>query len=483
MSPPMPTTLFTLAHCDCMVMLFPGTGIAEALHCFTSRPYVLKALNTIYPNNQASALYFVSLTLAADVLCIALIVATGAKHYKQFAADILHQRLVDRRHAITCAFHAVAIAPVPAENSNDSADAEDGEGVQEGQSTLERDADKRHSHTRSPHSRTEASPQVIDAEWRVSREQWLRLCEKLGGKYATPPHTASFIFDMAVTADPRQLRSQAEEDGYDDGDGGSAKPRTEFLHSVDKYLFFRCCALLAARIVVQVESPVSGAAEQVLRKSLSGPEGRSSAMGVAQRLSSALHGPGRKSGTSGPAGAGVLTIFSPAAESTTGRKSASSGTAASHDTQIGAETEDPQSAGDNEGDEDGDQYDYEVTMVSVNAQLDERTERTANVRVLRVSERASTSAASYATRQSTVNSHPAGGSNSRLSSRLREHVFYQMQPVRDLCVKVAGATVTVTLFSRDHTVNLFYATNIFLIFLLVSALQAYPAYMLLAVLC
>ena len=76
--------------CNCSVLV--GEGIAEALHCFTSRPYVLKSLDTIYSENQASALYYVSLTLAADVLCIALIVATGAKHYKQFAGNILHNR-------------------------------------------------------------------------------------------------------------------------------------------------------------------------------------------------------------------------------------------------------------------------------------------------------------------------------------------------------------------------------------------------------
>jgi hypothetical protein len=465
------------------VLFHSGIGIAEALHCFTSRPYVLKSLSTIYANNQASTLYFVTLTLAADILCIALIVATGAKHYKQFAANILHNRLVDRRHAVTCAFHAIAVPPdsgntsVDGSCANDTAADKHDAGDSTAHSSLDSADPSRSSVSRSDlRSSPGSTPEAIDSSWRVSRQRWMQLCARMGGKYVTTPHTANFIFDMAVNADPRQSAqggsvrpshsSDLPGEGY--SGGSEAGGPSEYLHSVDKYLFFRCCALLAARIVVQMESAVHADAAD---SSVSGSNhDRSSTLELTQRVSTMYgSGEGRKSITSRAAGGGMMTVFSPAV-GVDQRGSISYGRRSQGGPQKADEN--PDTWQDSDTGPDGlAEPQYDVTMVSVNAQLNEQSERLSQVLVLRVSERVSTGTALTGKHSSATT---AGNQKQRsLFSRLEreaEQLAELLRPAQELCVRITGATATVRLFSRDHTINLFYATNIFLIALLVSAL-------------
>jgi hypothetical protein len=477
------------SHCVLLnrcVLFHSGIGIAEALHCFTSRPYVLKSLSTIYANNQASTLYFVTLTLAADILCIALIVATGAKHYKQFAANILHNRLVDRRHAVTCAFHAIAVPPDTGNTSVDGSCANDtaadmhAAGDSTAHSSLDSADPSRSSVSRSDlRSSPGSTPEAIDSSWRVSRQRWMQLCAGMGGKYVTTPHTANFIFDMAVNADPRQSAqggsarpshsSDLPGEGY--SGGSEAGGPSEYLHSVDKYLFFRCCALLAARIVVQMESAVHADAAD---SSVSGSNhDRISTLELTQRVSAMYgSGEGRKSISSRAAGGGMMTVFSPAV-GVDQRESISYGRRSLGGIKTGPRENENLDAGrDSDTGPDGlGEPQYDVTMVSVNAQLNEQSERLSQVLVLRVSERVSTGSALTGKHSSAAT---AGNRRQRsFISRLEreaEQLAELLRPVQELCVRITGATATVRLFSRDHTINLFYATNIFLIALLVSAL-------------
>lgn len=195
----------------------PIEGMFSALHCFSSRPFVLKALNPLYAINETSTVYFMTLSMAADILCISLIVAVGSKHYKLFATEILQRRLVDRRTAGSCAFFATA---------------KDG---------------------------------------LMSRDSWMEICEHIGGKYKPNRYTSKFIFDFVVASDPRKEESNeassgpvTPEDGADSssprfGDDESeasySRRTTEqgHLHFLDEFLFFRCCGLIAARIKVQEE--------------------------------------------------------------------------------------------------------------------------------------------------------------------------------------------------------------------------------------
>ena len=326
-----------------------GQGIATALHCFTSRPYNLKALNPIYAHAQSATVWFMTLQMAADILCIGLIVAVGAKHYKIFAADTLYRRLLDRRHSASAAFYAVVSASSETspdkrqfsqQNNNSNLHIDEKEVPQQGEvvmspitSTGATDTD-----TGSNEMDKEAAADGAEAIWklegeeediwiadmshlRMSRSAWLHLCEHLKGKYALNPFTANFIFDFVVGSDPRQQHSLSESQQYtqeekeqneqeeqneeggehtqDEGDGvetaapaiataanssgvggrgvsggdpgistglrddSTAAPQGEDdkvqadLHSIDEFLFFRCLALVAARISIQSDTVVN----------------------------------------------------------------------------------------------------------------------------------------------------------------------------------------------------------------------------------
>jgi len=62
----------------------------------------------LFSINRGSSLFFVALTLAADLLCINLIVATGTRQYKIYANSILQKRLIDRKHALLTLYYAFA---------------------------------------------------------------------------------------------------------------------------------------------------------------------------------------------------------------------------------------------------------------------------------------------------------------------------------------------------------------------------------------
>ena len=424
-----------------------GEGIAEALHCFTSRPYVLKALDSIYSSNQASAMYFVSLTIAADILCIALIVATGAKHYKQFAGNILHNRLVDRRHAITCAFYAIADR---GKVNNSETDEDPGLGMT------------------------------------VSRQIWVNLCSRMVGKYAPSTQTANFIYDLVINGDPRRNTEMLNEDGEEEECSGSSSdvfPR-KYAHNIDLYLFFRCCALVAARIVVQVEAPVQDPTDLAVGRGNS----------LSQRLdsihkSAGLEQEGRNSSSnsriSSP-NSDLMTVYSPCINANTTNNAAGNGSstaAAAAAVLEETKTTTPAVAFEQHSQDPC----FDITMVSVDAHLDD-SERTSTFKVLRVSEHPPTTPevpiSSAHSSRSSFPVPPANSIDSTPSSRpsfinrgptlirrlndLADRVHAYMLPIREACIHITGANVTVGGSGFVYTINVFHSINIFLILLLVS---------------
>jgi hypothetical protein len=85
------------------------SSLFATLHCFTSRPFCLLALRPFFAVSQISAVFFVTLTLAADVLCIGLIVAIGTSEYKLFAAYMMNRRLTSRLRGLQIVFDAFAV--------------------------------------------------------------------------------------------------------------------------------------------------------------------------------------------------------------------------------------------------------------------------------------------------------------------------------------------------------------------------------------
>lgn len=442
--------------CSCIHCVV-GEGIAEALHCFTSRPYVLKAVDSIYSNNQASTVYFITLTLAADILCIALIVAVGAKHYKQFAGNILNQRLIDRRHAISCAFRAVASCCA---TKGDIGNAED---------TALHDTKEQTAQTNSNNVEKEGNLYLNNGDALVvTKDDWISMCSHIGGKYSPTPHTAAFIFDLVVDGDPRE---------YIDESGEQHK---KFVHTMDEYLFFRCCALVATRIVIQVESTVRPEGQSECA------DGRNAASGdgfeLPTRLSmldTAATNTGENIGLSVTSDRDVMTVFSPSIGANIGNSSKQ---------QRNSDAEEDQEQGGTQatsGTKNPTQErlaalqtpsNYHVSMLAVDADLGhDQKERRSSLKVLRVSER-HPSERHHGNHLSLLGRPSRQRPNAtyleaQLTSVL-DVLYYYLKPVRDVCVQITGTNVTVGGGSdgsgRKYTINLFYAVNMVLLVLLVS---------------
>lgn len=85
-----------------------GTALLTCLHCYASRPTVLYRLNPLWEENDISALYFVFLTVFADIIIGSFILAVGNRYYRDFSALSFRKRLKYRRNALLAIFHLFA---------------------------------------------------------------------------------------------------------------------------------------------------------------------------------------------------------------------------------------------------------------------------------------------------------------------------------------------------------------------------------------
>lgn len=86
----------------------PWAGTFTCLHVFTSRPFALISMNPYFEQMQSAPFFFVTLTIAADLICIALIVANSTSEFKTFSARILVGRLKNRKRALERIFYVFA---------------------------------------------------------------------------------------------------------------------------------------------------------------------------------------------------------------------------------------------------------------------------------------------------------------------------------------------------------------------------------------
>ncbi len=63
-------------------------------------------VNGIFDHSKASMIFFVSLSLVADLLCLSFIVANGTREYKLYCVKVFNQRLFYRRLALHSVFDA-----------------------------------------------------------------------------------------------------------------------------------------------------------------------------------------------------------------------------------------------------------------------------------------------------------------------------------------------------------------------------------------
>ena len=88
------------------------------LQTFATRRFLLFVLKPYYEVNPVSALFFVSLTIVTDILCTALIIATGNRQYRVHANNVFAKKLKSRKQAVLAAFQLLCHMPQD-EESND----------------------------------------------------------------------------------------------------------------------------------------------------------------------------------------------------------------------------------------------------------------------------------------------------------------------------------------------------------------------------
>jgi hypothetical protein len=83
-------------------------SLLTCLHIFASRTFSILALNPYYERSHASAFFFVSLTIGADLLCGSLLIAVGTREYRIFANQVYVRHLKKRRYALVAIFDVLS---------------------------------------------------------------------------------------------------------------------------------------------------------------------------------------------------------------------------------------------------------------------------------------------------------------------------------------------------------------------------------------
>ena len=90
------------------------SSLETCLLCFTSRVSSLFIMQDFYKINQFSSLYFVCLSLVADLILMSLMTAIGSSEMGQYSVQLLMSRMRRRYEAALAAF---VIMQVPNEKT------------------------------------------------------------------------------------------------------------------------------------------------------------------------------------------------------------------------------------------------------------------------------------------------------------------------------------------------------------------------------
>ena len=81
------------------------------LQTYATRSFLPFVLQPYYEVNPASTLFFVSLTIITDLLCSALIIATGNRQYRVHANNVFDELLRCRKQAVVAAYQLLCLTP------------------------------------------------------------------------------------------------------------------------------------------------------------------------------------------------------------------------------------------------------------------------------------------------------------------------------------------------------------------------------------
>jgi hypothetical protein len=127
----------------------PYEAFLTSLFAATSRSYNILVLNPYFPVTAVSSVFFVSLTVIADLIIINLMIAFGNRQYRMFAEKLFKRQLRNRRQAFV-SIHSI----------------------------------------------------LADAKGNISRDTWLEFCSNCQGKYSVKKKMADTIFTLECENDP-----------------------------------------------------------------------------------------------------------------------------------------------------------------------------------------------------------------------------------------------------------------------------------------
>ena len=194
------------------------------LESYSCRSYVIFALDPLFRINASSSLFFVSLTIFADIFCQALIVATGTRQYQLYSVTVFRKELLNRKRAMLAVFGI--LQQYSQQLANDAAVAGQQGTIKSGDPTNSRPSSTRmnfefglFSQTPVPNRLSVDSlnsdltqtngttgtireslydPRVDSSELRISKKAWLDFCSHLTGKRMISSQLAELLFDKEI---------------------------------------------------------------------------------------------------------------------------------------------------------------------------------------------------------------------------------------------------------------------------------------------
>jgi hypothetical protein len=203
------------------------TAFLTTLESYSCRGYLVFALEPLFQINAGSSLFFVSLTIFADIFCQALIVATGTRQYQLYSVTIFRKELLNRKKAMLAVFGVLqqytqelafealmessqppepltppsSSRPVSARSLFDTTTGSKAprhiwEDRASSVDSAKSDSTAQHSYATNRESLY--NPRVDNSELRISKRAWLDFCSHLLGKKKISSELAELLFDKEL---------------------------------------------------------------------------------------------------------------------------------------------------------------------------------------------------------------------------------------------------------------------------------------------
>jgi hypothetical protein len=166
------------------------------LESYSCRGYIIYAVDPLFEVNPATATYFVTLSIFADILCSALVIATGTRQYQQYAARIFKKELLNRKQSMLAVFGVLYHCSKEREDvTNRQTD------VRGSQPSISESVSSEFDPTVTNSKRLSVFNPLVDLKDKtqyISKQIWLDFCTQLSGRYEMSSELAAMLFETEV---------------------------------------------------------------------------------------------------------------------------------------------------------------------------------------------------------------------------------------------------------------------------------------------